>query len=121
MALGEPIKFRLTPEKHAQYEDEAARLGKPLGTYLRERLEADDAVRDELAELRREVVGLHRAVEDLAGEGPRAGGGDEGTKAVMLEVLLLLRAVAGADKLKMAQGELKRLEHEIWTPGEAQR
>lgn len=116
MALGEPIKFRLTPEKHAQYEDEAARLGKPLGTYLRERLEADDAVRDELAELRREVVGLHRAVEDLAGEGPRAGGGDEGTKAVMLEVLLLLRAVAGADKLKMAQGELKRLGLPIWTP-----
>ncbi|EBC1886512.1 mobilization protein [Salmonella enterica] len=115
MALGEPIKFRLTPEKHAQYEDEAARLGKPLGTYLRERLEADDAVRDELAALRREVASLHHMIEDLADAGPR-GQAEPGTNPVQIETLLLLRAIAGPERMKPVKGEMKRLGIDVWTP-----
>lgn len=116
MALGEPIKFRLTPEKHAQYEDEAARLGKPLGTYLRERLEADDAVRDELAALRREVVSLHHVIEDLADTGLRYDQSGPGPNAVQIETLLLLRAIAGPERMKPVKGEMKRLGIDVWTP-----
>ncbi len=72
-ALGEPIKVRLSPEKHAHFEDEAAQLDKPLATYLRERLEAPDTVGAKVSELRREVVSLHQAVADLADGGLEAG------------------------------------------------
>ncbi|NHL90324.1 mobilization protein, partial [Salmonella enterica subsp. enterica serovar Dublin] len=34
MALGDPIQVRLSPEKQALLEDEAARKGKRLATYL---------------------------------------------------------------------------------------
>jgi len=38
MVLGYPIQVRFNAEKQAIYEYEAARLNKPLATYLRERL-----------------------------------------------------------------------------------
>ncbi|MBB2973718.1 mobilization protein [Mesorhizobium sp. RMAD-H1] len=119
--LGNPLTLRLSPEKHLQYEDEAARRGKPLGTYLRERLEAGDAVHDELAAIRRELFGLHRAIDDLVNEGlrtveKRSGG----TTPLMLEILLLLRAVAGMDKLTMVKGELRRLGYMPWNKEEDQ-
>ncbi|CCJ51901.1 MULTISPECIES: mobilization protein [Pseudomonadota] len=121
MALAEPIKLRISPEKHAQYEDEAARRGKPLGTYLRERLEAGDSVRDELAAMRRELASLHHAVEDLAAAGQRPADGDgQGATAVQIETLLLLRAIAGPDRMTTIRGELKRLGVQTWTPEEAQ-
>lgn len=115
MALGEPIKFRLTPEKHAQYEDEAARLGKPLGTYLRERLEAADETRDELLAMRQQLTALHHMIEDLADAGPR-GQAEPGTNPVQIETLLLLRAIAGPERMKPVKGEMKRLGIDVWTP-----
>lgn len=119
MALGDPIQVRLSPEKQALLEDEAARKGKKLATYLRERLEAEDDVHGELASLRRELASLHHTVEDLAAAGPRpAEGGGQGVTAIQIETLLLLRAVAGPDRMKTIRGELKRLGYDIWTQDE---
>ena len=117
--LGNPLTLRLRLEKHAQYEDEAGRLGKPLGTYLRERLEAADETRDELLEIRKQLATLRHLIEDLADGGPREREGP-GTNPVQIETLLLLRAIAGPERMKPVMGEMKRLELQTWTPEEAQ-
>src|SRR5688572_684830 len=105
MSFGNPIQVRLSREKRLAYEEEAARQDKPLGTYLRERLEADDVLRGELAAIRHDVaVGvseLRRAVEEGRGSAPSEG--------LPLETLLLLRAVAGPERVKLVQAELRRL------------
>ena len=123
MALGNPIQIRLNVEKQAIYEDEAARLNKPLGTYLRERLEAEDVTRGELNTLRHEIgIGLsaiRQTVED--------GGGKRGTataatalsqinNALMLEMVLLMREIGGPERVKRTQAELKRQGLQMWTP-----
>jgi len=116
MTLGDPIQIRLSTEKQVLLEDEAARKGKKLATYLRERLEAEDDVYGELASLRRELVSLHHTVEDLAVALPQpTDGTGQGGTAIQIETLLLLRAIAGPDRMKTIRSELKRLGYDIWT------
>src|SRR5690554_6840360 len=109
MALGDPIQVRLSPEKQVLLEDEAARKGKRLATYLRELLESENDLQGELAALRREVVSLHHVIEDLADTGLRSDQSGPGPNAVQIETLLLLRAIAGPERMKPVKGELKRL------------
>src|SRR5690606_13741119 len=113
--LGAPIHVRLSPEKQALLEDEAARKGKRLATYLRELLEGENDLEGELAALRREVVSLHHVIEDLADTGLR-GQAEPGTNPVQIETLLLLRAIAGPERMKPVKGEMKRLGIDVWTP-----
>lgn len=117
MTLGYPIQVRLSPEKQTILEDEAARKGKKLATYLRERLEAEHDVYGELTSLRRELANLHHTVEDLlsAVEPRQAGGGGRSVMAMQIETLLLLRSIAGPDRMKTIRGELKRLGYDVWT------
>jgi len=56
MALGSPVQLRLSPDQRMIYEDEAALQGKPLTTYLRERLEAQDAEKARSEALRSELA-----------------------------------------------------------------
>lgn len=117
MTLGYPIQVRLSPEKQTILEDEAARKGKKLATYLRERLEAEHDVYGELTSLRRELANLHHTVEDLlsAVEPRQADGGGRSVIAIQIETLLLLRSIAGPDRMKTIRGELKRLGYDVWT------
>src|SRR5690606_22205957 len=115
MALGDPIQVRLSPEKQALLEDEAARKGKRLATYLRELLEGENDLQGELAAIRREVASLHHMIEGLADAGPR-GQAEPGTTPVQIETLLLLRAIAGPERMKPVKGEMKRLGIDVWTP-----
>lgn len=125
MALGDPISIRLSAEKHFHYEDEAMRLNKPFGTYLRERLEADDTMRDELNTLRQEVgIGLsaiRQALEDAATQSEsaaieRAPTAVANANALLLEMLLLLREIGGPERMKRTHAELLRQGLKPWTP-----
>lgn len=123
MALGNPIQIRLSAEKQAIYEDEAARLNKPLGTYLRERLEANDAMRGELNTLRHEIgIGLaaiRQTIEDSGGKRGAAApavAASQINNALLLEMVLLLREVGGPERMKRTQAELKRQGLQSWTP-----
>ncbi len=112
MALGEPIKLRLSLEQQHQYEEEAAARGLPLGTYLRQRLEQGDQVAEQLAELRRLVVAGFQEREDRGETDSAPRPADTG---MLVEMLLLLRSVVGADKLQVAHGELRRQGLPVWT------
>ncbi|QPT38950.1 Uncharacterised protein [Oligella ureolytica] len=116
MALGDPIQVRLSPEKQLILEDEAARKGKRLATYLRELLESENDVQGELAALRRDVASLHHMVEDLADSGLRTSDTEQAANPVQIEILLLLRAIAGPERMKPVNGEMKRLGISVWTP-----
>lgn len=82
----------------------------PLSTYLRNRLEREDAVLDELQMLRRAV----ERMADRAPGGVQGGDGLQGMGGVLLEMLLTLRQLAGA-KNDMAQKEIARLGYDVWS------
>lgn len=103
MNLGDPIQLRLKIDKQLFYQDEAARLGRALSVYLRERLEASDETHEAIASLRCEVASLRVFLEDL--RTPKSTHND----ATLLEMLLLLRQICRPEHVKIAQGELNRL------------
>lgn len=109
MRLADAIPLRLTVEKRAMYEAQAMAAELPLSTYLRNRLESEDAVLDELQMLR-------RAVERMTDQAPRESqpsNGLQGTDGVLLEMLLTLRQLSGA-KNDLAQKEIARQGYEVW-------
>jgi hypothetical protein len=116
MALGAPIQLRLSEEKKAQYEDEAASRGMGLVPYLRQRLEQGDAIAEQLAELRTLIADGFDRLESARTGAPATGSGaiDPG---MMIEMLLLLRAVVGEGKLGVVHGELRRQGLPVWTGG----
>lgn len=114
MALGHPVQVRLSLESRLRYEAEAAAIDKPLGTYLRDRLEAEDVVLDELRMLRRAVERATAAREKEA-QGISSGNEMEGITSVLLEILLTVRQMAGA-KNDVAQKEVERNGYKAWSP-----
>lgn len=120
MALGNPVQVRLSTEKQAIYEDEAARAGKPLATYLRERLEASDSTQEQVTSLHRELIDLRHLVEDLADNGIETGGGGGGMSAsdrsALVETLLLLRHISKPDHRQEVRAEMRRNGIELWNP-----
>lgn len=121
MAFGDPINLRLSAAAEAEYTAEAARRTIPLRTLLRDRLEAGAVTLAELRELRDELMALRQLRAEFselrqAVEALPASTGHEGAQppsdpllvALQLESLLLLRALAGREKVASAQAEMRR-------------
>lgn len=104
------IHLRLSRTAWERYANEAAAASKSLSTYLRERLDREDELVAELASIR-------RAVENLASSAAAQGTGS--TSSVLLEVLLLCRAMAQHQRTETAQAELRRLGLSVWQPDAA--
>lgn len=101
------VSVRLSRDAWTRYSAEAQTRGVALGTYLRQRLEEQDRLVAELA--------IRAAVEQAASdreptESP-ASGSDSGT---LVEVLLLLRSIAGPQKSAVAQKEVERRGLSSW-------
>ena len=107
MSLGHPIQLRVTLEKQYFYQEEAAKLGKPLATYLRERLESSDDTLSAISSLQRDLASLRFLLEDK----PKASDTSAETQTSLVEMLLLLRQLCRPEQVKIAQGELNRLGH----------
>jgi hypothetical protein len=105
------VSVRLSEAEYQRYSSIAADKQLSLSTYLRERLDPQDSVSDQLEALR-------RAIEDAAGR--RSVDRNAPTppttndQAALLELLLLLRQFAGPQKMDVAQKELKRRGIEPW-------
>lgn len=100
------VGVRLKGDVWIRYSAEAQAQGMPLGSYLRRRLEEQDSLAGELAALRHT---MERALAALAYGGTRAP--PDGT---LVEVLLLLRSIAGPQKAAVAQKEVERRGLETW-------
>jgi len=102
------VTLRLAPEVWARLSAKAQEYCMPLATYLCRRLEEEDHIDAELGVLR-EVV--ERSARPTAGDGER---GPSVPPGALVEVLLLLRALAGPQRAAMAQGEVGRRGLEVW-------
>lgn len=110
MKLADPVPLRLSMAKRELYEAQAMAAELPLSTYLRNRLESEDAVLDELQMLRRAVERL----ADRPGEDSASGNPLDGMTGVLLEMLLTLRQIGGG-KSNTAQKEVERLGYNVWS------
>lgn len=116
MSLGNPITIRLSAEKQLFYEDAASRRGQGLSTYLRERLEEADTIRDQLSTLRNELAVIRHKVENLAGQNIEGGSGmAEADRAALIEALLLLRHLCKPEQHNEVRADLRRFGITMWS------
>ncbi|WP_161555610.1 hypothetical protein [Sphingomonas carotinifaciens] len=93
-----------------------------ISTYIRERLGAADDRSEELAGIRDALVELGDTVDELRAQGGgnrqiearQDGPSTVEPNAVQIETLMLLRAIASSEKLRMIRGELDRQGIESW-------
>lgn len=110
MSLDAIVKMRLGREQHAIYEAEAAARGLPLTTWLRQRLDAADQLHAQLDALECELAALRAAVGRLENRCERSPAAEDGkASALLVEVLLLMRALATPQHVQMIQAELRRI------------
>lgn len=110
MRLADAIPLRLTVEKRELYEAQAAAAELPLSTFLRNRLEREDLLLDEIQMLRR---ALERVADNQEGPAKDTVNTAE-TMPVLLEILLTMRQLGG-QKTVLAQKELQRQGINIWS------
>lgn len=120
--LNPPINLRLTPEKQLILEEEAAQAGKPLSTYLRERLEAEGGTCARLNSLQIDLASLRHLVADLTENGINTGVGSGGMsthdRAALVEALLLLRHISKPEHRQEVRAEMRRLSIPVWVAEE---
>ncbi len=101
------ISIRLSADAWARYSGEAQARRIGLATYLRQRLEAQDRLVAELA--------IHAATEQGASSRePSASSTSASDSGTLVEVLLLLRSLAGPQKSAVAQKEVERRGLSSW-------
>jgi hypothetical protein len=97
------ITIRLSPEERLLYEAQAAYRKQSLSAYLRGCLEKSEMPSHALQNL-----------QDLLKNIPKPSSHEQG---MLLEILLLLRYLAGPEKMLLVQSELKRLKIPVWQGG----
>lgn len=110
------VGFRLNREVWTRYLAAAEAQGVSLATYLRGRLEQQDQLQEHQRQLERTLAALHRAVEQSASA--RAAGPAQSqtvAPAVMVEMLLLLRSLAGPQAATVVQKEVERRGLKSWS------
>ncbi len=106
--LERPVSFRLSADAHRRYEVSAAQVGMRLSQYLRFRLEAEDSVSDQVAQLRLSLLDAGSPPDEAHGMHP-----------IHLETLLLLRRLASPADVRAVHHELERQQMEPWSTSRA--
>jgi hypothetical protein len=101
------VSVRLSSDAWTRYSAGAQTRGVALGTYLRQRLEEQDRLVAELA--------IRAATEQGASSRePPASTASTSDSGTLVEVLLLLRSLAGPQKSAVAQKEVERRGLSSW-------
>jgi hypothetical protein len=111
----DPIPVRLSAQAKASLERDAATQRVLVADLIRERLDLAQMVADSIAALRQDIA--FRLGQDDGHRRPAAG--PALNDAMLLEMLLLLRTIAGPQKQTMVGGELALHGHTPWQPKES--
>jgi hypothetical protein len=108
------IPIRLSEAAWTRYAMLASQSEKPLSTYLRDRLEQEDAVLTEMSQLREGVEALlieftAAPAERESAPPPALRESPQAPDAATLEMLLLLRSVVPGEKQHAIEKELARI------------
>lgn len=124
--LSDPTSVRLPPDLHATLTQVAAREGTTLGELIRRLLEGHQPMLDGFETLRREVLAVATksvAAATKAQSAGRADGISGGSAAratpaldaaMAIEILLLLRSIAGPQRLLEVHAEVERRALTVW-------
>jgi hypothetical protein len=122
MKLENWVRIRLNESQMLIYSAEAEARSIPISTYLRDRMASADIMHEELAGIRASLLELGETLDELRNQ--RADGGNKTgaqvqiepaePNAVQIETLMLLRAIALPEKMRMVQGELDRQGIKSW-------
>lgn len=96
------VSFRLSGDAWTRYSMEAQQRRVALGTHLRQRLEEQDRL---IAELTLRAV----AEQSASSPAPPPAASPTGDSGRLVEVLILLRTIAGPQKSAIARKEVERL------------
>jgi hypothetical protein len=95
------VGIRLEREVWERHSAAAQSLGLPLSVYLRQRLDEQDRSEAALAEIR---ASIERGVAATAA-----------SRGLLVELLLMLRQLAGPQRAGLAQKEVERQGLELWS------
>ncbi len=95
-----PVGVRLSREAWARHSAAAQALGLPLSVYLRQRLDEKDSTAGALAAVE---LTLERRLASA-----------ESTLGILVELLLLLRGIAGPQRSAMVSKEVERQRLKSW-------
>ncbi len=123
MALSDSIKVRLREGQALVYAAQAEQRGVGIAAFIRDRLDRTDRVEEELASIRAAMIDMGETLDELrdrlAGSGNSASAQVQPEppipNAVQIETLMLLRASASSQDMRMVWGELDRQEIKPWS------
>jgi hypothetical protein len=120
--LSHSIKVRLRERQALVYAAEAESRGIGLAAFIRDKLDQTDRVEEELASIRAAMIDMDDTLDELRDQ--RADTGNTASaqvqpepalpNAVQIETLMLLRAIASSENMRMIRGELGRQGIEPW-------
>jgi len=122
MALSDSIKVRLREGQALVYAAQAEQRGLGIAAFIRDRLDQTDRVEEELASIRAAMIDMGETLdelrEQLADTGNSASAQVQPEAAIpnaaQIETLMLLRAIASSQDMRMVWGELDRQEIKPW-------
>ena len=122
MALSDSIKVRLREGQALVYAAQAEQRGVGIAAFIRDRLDQTDRVEEELASIRAAMIDMDETLDELRDRLADSGNSASTQvqpeppipNAVQIETLMLLRASASSQDMRMVWGELDRQEIKPW-------
>lgn len=122
MALSDSIKVRLREGQALVYAAQAEQRGVGIAAFIRDRLDQADRVEEELASIRAAMIDMGETLDELRDRLADSGNSASAQvqpeppipNAVQIETLMLLRASASSQDMRMVWGELDRQKIKPW-------
>ena len=122
MALSDSIKVRLREGQALVYAAQAEQRGVGIAAFIRDRLDQTDRVEEELASIRAAMIDMGETLDELRDRLADTGNSASAQvqpelaipNAAQIETLMLLRAIASPEKMRMIRAELDRQRIEPW-------
>ena len=119
MTLSYPVNIRLPEKQHIIYQAEAASRGLSLSAYLRQKLEQQDTLNQQLYHLHQAIAEQNKKNDLPTSFKSENSSILPSSEIIQLETLLLMRTICNPGNMRMIHSELKRLGYQPWSPGES--